>query len=283
MNQIPFIKTGTGTTEVIYPSNVPVITFKQLNHISCITHGFSTRLGGVSKAPFDSMNLSFTRGNDHQDVLSNFKLFGSAIGIDCANMVFTHQTHTTNLKVVTEEDLGKGILKPQNYQDIDGFVTNCKNVGLVTFYADCVPLYFVDPKKQVIGLSHSGWRGTVGKIGQKTIELMTREFGCCPEDIYTAIGPSICKDCYEISGDVAKKFQEAFTGEQYNAMMTDKGQDKYMLDLWKANKCVMEDAGILPEHISVTDICTCCNSDYMWSHRKTGATRGSLAGFLMLI
>lgn len=277
-----FLKKETNTTNIVVKHNVPVIEFKLLKNIDCISHGFSTRLGGVSTGCFKSMNLSFTRGDDEALVEENFRRFGNALGMDWRRMVFSDQTHTTNVGIVTEADMGKGIVRPKDYQDIDGLVTNVKNLPLVTFFADCVPLFFVDDVRHVIGLSHSGWRGTAGKIGLETIKTMVRHFGCQPEHIKAAIGPSICKDCYEISKDVADVFAENFSKEAYESFMLDKGNGKYMLDLWKANESVLLEGGVLKENIAVTDLCTCCNSGLMWSHRKTGSARGSLAAFLML-
>lgn len=277
-----FVKKGTDTTAISVRDGVPVIEFELFKNLPCIKHGFSTRLGGVSEGCFSSMNLSFTRGDDEAKVMENFRRFGGAVGMDFRRMVFSDQTHTINVGIVTEADMGKGILRPKDYHDIDGLVTNVKNLPLVTFFADCVPLFFVDEVKMVIGLSHSGWRGTAGGIGRETVKTMVSHFGCRKEDIKAAIGPSICGSCYEISHDVAHIFKENFSDEAYESFMLDKGNGKYLLDLWRANEIILLDSGILKENIAVTDICTCCNSDVMWSHRKTGSKRGSLAAFLML-
>ena len=160
-------------------------------------------------------------------------------------------------------------------------ITNEPGVILSTFYADCVPLYFVDPVNKAIGLSHSGWRGTVGRMGQKTLEAMKEAFGTNPADVYAAIGPSICQDCYEISEDVAEHFYEEFQGHG-DEILINKGNGKYQLDLWKTNEIVMLEAGILPEHLAVTNICTCCNETVLFSHRASQGKRGNLAAFLML-
>lgn len=126
------------------------------------------------------------------------------------DIVTSDQTHTTNVRVVTEEDRGNGITKPRPYTDVDGMITNVPGLVLATFYADCVPLFFIDPVHRAVGLSHSGWRGTVGKIGKVTVEKMTEEFQTDPSELYAAIGPSICQDCYEVSEDVIDQFREAF-------------------------------------------------------------------------
>ena len=132
-----------------------------------------------------------------------------------------------------------------------------------------------------IGLSHSGWRGTVNRMGKATIEAMRREYGSRPEELRCAIGPSICQDCYEVSGDVAVEFEQAFAGHE-NEILIAKENGKYQLDLWKANEIVLLDAGVLPEHIEITDICTCCNPDLLFSHRASHGKRGNLGAFLCL-
>ena len=152
------------------------------------------------------MNLSFTRGDEEEAVFENYRRIAEAMGFLPEDIVCSDQTNTTNVRRVGREDRGKGIVKARDYTDVDGLITNAPGIVLATFYADCVPLFFVDPKNRAIGLSHSGWRGTVGKIGKVTVEAMKREFGSNPEEIYTAVGPSICQDCYEISLDVAIRF-----------------------------------------------------------------------------
>ena len=275
--------TGSGTTELKEKNHVPYIQFKNLSATGIVKHGFSTRKGGVSTGIFSSMNLNFKRGDDPDAVLENYRRMAAALNMRVEDMVLSDQTHTTNVRVITEEDRGKGILKPQDYSDVDGMITNVPGIVLVTSYADCVPLYFVDPVRKAIGLSHSGWKGTVGHIGQKTVWKMHEVYGSEPKDIVAAIGPSICQSCYEVSDDVAEAFRANFTADEAADILLDKGNGKYQLDLWKANWYVRTDAGILTEHLSVTDLCTACHPDLLWSHRKTNGQRGGLSAFLSLI
>ena len=275
--------TGSGTTELKEKNHVPYIQFKNLSATGIVKHGFSTRKGGVSTGIFSSMNLNFKRGDDPDAVMENYRRMAAALNMRVEDMVLSDQTHTTNVRVITEEDRGKGILKPQDYSDVDGMITNVPGIVLVTSYADCVPLYFVDPVRKAIGLSHSGWKGTVGHIGQKTVWKMHEVYGSEPKDIVAAIGPSICQSCYEVSDDVAEAFRANFTADEAADILLDKGNGKYQLDLWKANWYVLTDAGILPEHLSVTDLCTACHPDLLWSHRKTNGQRGGLSAFLSLV
>ena len=260
----------------------PFLEFPLFKNTGIVRHGFSTRLGGVSKGYYSSMNLSFERGDDPEAVRENFRRMGAAIGVSCEDMVLSKQTHTTNVRIVTEEDRGKGILKERDYTDVDGLITDRPGICLVTSYADCVPLYFVDPVRKVIGLSHSGWRGTVGKIGKHTVELMQETFGCRPEDILAAVGPSVCMDCYEVSEEVIDKFREAFDKENWEQLFYKKANGKYQLNLWKANELIFLESGILAEHMAITNVCTHCNSEILYSHRTMGNKRGNLCAFLAL-
>ena len=261
---------------------VPYLEYPMLKDTGIVRHGFSTRLGGVSEGYYASMNLSFDRGDRKEAVAENFRRIGEALGVRCEDMVLSRQTHTTNVRIVTDADRGKGITRERDYTGVDGLVTNVPGICLVTSYADCVPLFFVDPVKKVIGLSHSGWRGTVGKIGRKTVELMHERFGSDPADILAAVGPSVCMDCYEVSSDVIEKFKEAFSENWWDQLFYEKPDGKYQLDLWKANELIFLESGILPEHIAVTNVCTHCNSDILYSHRAAGDKRGNLCAFLAL-
>lgn len=260
------------------------LTFPLIEETGLVRHLFSTRLGGVSSGIFSSMNLSYTRGDEKAAVDENYRRIAEMLGCEPEDIVCSDQTHTTNIRVVEEKDRGKGIIHPRDYTDIDGLITNIPGIVLATFYADCVPLFFIDTEKKAVGLSHSGWRGTVGRMGQRTMEAMEKAYGTKPEDVVAAIGPSICQDCYEVGEDVAEAFYQEFRRPgQGEEILFSKGNGKYQLDLWKANRIVLEEAGIRPEKIQVTDICTCCNPDYLFSHRASQGKRGNLGAFLGLL
>ncbi len=262
-------------------SILPLLHYPLLEQTGMVEHCFTTRLGGVSEDMFSTLNFSFTRGDKPEAVLENYRRVADVFGKTVDDFVCTDQTHTTKVLHVGKEARGYGVTKEKPYTDVDGLITNEPGIILSTFYADCVPLYFVDTVNKAIGLSHSGWRGTVGRMGQKTLEAMQEAFGTNPADVYAAIGPSICQDCYEISEDVALHFYEEFSGHGDEILMN-KGNGKYQLDLWKANEIVMLDAGVQPEHLAVTNICTCCNPQVLFSHRASHGKRGNLAAFLML-
>lgn len=260
---------------------LPLMKYPLLEETGIVEHCFTTRLGGVSEGMYSTLNFSVVRGDAPEAVLENYRRVAEAFGKTVDDFVCTDQTHTTNVLQVGVAELGYGVTKERPYTDIDGLITNEPGVILSTFYADCVPLYFVDPVHKAIGLSHSGWRGTVGRMGQKTLEAMTAAYGTNPKDVYAAVGPSICQDCYEISEDVAEHFYKEFEGHG-DEILINKGNGKYQLDLWKTNEIVLLEAGILPEHLAVTNICTCCNSDILFSHRASQGKRGNLAAFMMI-
>ncbi len=261
---------------------VPYLSFPMLERTGMVIQGFSTKLGGVSQGKFATLNFTFTRGDNPDHVMENYRRMAAVLGVDEKRMVLSYQTHTTNIRLVTEEDAGKGIVKERDYKDIDGLITNVPGITLVTFFADCVPLYFLDPVHKAIGLSHSGWRGTVSRMGAVTIDKMKDAYGTRAEDLLVCIGPSICGDCYEVGEEVALEFKKAFAKDNWNQILREKDNGKFMLDLWKANEILLKEAGVKQEHIQTTDICTHCNSDYLFSHRTCGNERGNLAAFLSL-
>ena len=264
-------------------NGVSYITFPKLSmYDTDMLHGFSTRLGGVSKEHLSSMNLSFSRGDERELVLENHRRFAEALGYDERKLVFSDQVHLTNIHKVTKADCGKGITKESDIKEIDGLVTDEPGIPLITFYADCVPLLFYDPVKKVIAMAHSGWKGTVERIGAKMIAYMEKEYGSGRKDIVCAIAPSICQKCYEVSEDVAKRFEDAFGTIYADALLYKKENGKYQLNLHKACEITLLDAGILKEHLDVTDLCTCCNPEFFFSHRASHGMRGNLAGVMML-
>lgn len=261
---------------------VSFLQYRSLEHTGIVHHGFSTRLGGVSKGIYESMNLSFSRGDDSECVMENYRRFAKAIDVEFGSIVTSDQTHTVNVRRVGKTDCGSGVTHPRDYSDVDGMITNEAGVTLATFYADCVPLFFVDPVHHCIGLSHSGWRGTKDKMGLVTVEAMRREFGTESDELITAIGPSICQECYEVSEDVIMEFSESFDCRLHDRLFYRKENGKYQLDLWEANVQVLLEAGVSPERIERPNICTCCNDKLLFSHRATKGKRGNLGAFLAL-
>lgn len=272
-------------------NGIEYLTFNNISSLDRIRHAFSTRLGGVSTGIYSSMNLGYTRGDIKENVDENFRRMASVLQCEVSDLITGIQTHTVNVLRVGKEDAGKGVTRPVDYEDIDGLITNEPGIVLTTFYADCVPLFFVDPVNRAIGLSHSGWRGTVNRMGKVTIDAMRENFGTDPSHLICAIGPSICMNCYEVSEDVADAFMKEFSGclltagdtlDDHKFLMS-KGDDKYLLDLRAANRLIMLEAGVPADNIELPGICTCCNPGYLFSHRASKGQRGNMAGFLGII
>lgn len=276
---------------------IPYLAFQGLEDTGVVKHLFSTRLGGVSEGEFSGMNLSFTRGDKEECVKENYRRIANILDCKPEDMVATYQTHTKNLRVITKEDAGHGVTREKYFFDVDGLLTNEPGIMLVAYFADCVPIYLVDPVRKAVALCHSGWKGTAMGIGAEAVIKMQEEFGSAPSDIRAAIGPSICKDCYEVSEDLLLEFQEKFWpiyGSQEavlvkkanpamsNVLFEKKENGKYQLDLWLANQLVLKKVGIREEHLEVTNICTCCNPDILFSHRASKGKRGNLCAFLGL-
>ena len=260
---------------------IEYLTFPLLEQTGLVRHLFTTRVGGASKGIYSSMNLGYTRGDEKEAVDENYRRIAGVLGCSMEDIVCSDQTHTVNLRVVTKQDGGKGVTRSKDYHDIDGLLTDEPGLVLATFYADCVPLYFVDTKNKAVALAHSGWRGTVARMGRCVVERMGKVYNTRPEDLVAAIGPSICQTCYEVSEDVAEAFLQEFKKPgQAEQILEEKGYGEYQLDLWRANEMILQEAGIPAAQIQVTDLCTCHNSDYLFSHRASHGKRGNLGAFL---
>ena len=260
-------------------SSVEYLTVPSFERTQKVITCFSTRLGGVSGGYYSSMNLGVSSGDSIENITKNFNILCGVIGVDPKDMVFSKQIHSDNIYKVTEKDKGKGLYLQSDIYSADGLITNIPGIPLVAFYADCVPVFLFDPVLKVISLVHSGWKGTLLKIGQKAVRLMESDYGCDINNILAAIGPSIGSCHYEVSDDIANKFSDVFKGED---ILKDIGNGKYMLDLWKANAGILKDAGIQDQNLSLSNECTYCKSDMFFSHRASNGKRGSLAAILQL-
>lgn len=260
---------------------VPYLTYNSLSEINFINHAFSSRLGGVSEGEFTSMNMAFNRGDNPENVTENYKRICKSAGFDFDSLTASAQDHNTFVRAVTSENKGVGIYKPRDLHSVDALITNEKGVTLVTYYADCTPLFFVDIKQKAIGLAHAGWRGTVGRIGEKVVKKMTELYGTNPADIIAAIGPAISVCCYEVDKPCADNFY-ALSDLDSSRFVFPKDNGKYMIDLLETNRQILVAAGVKNENITVSDVCTNCNSELLWSHRATNGKRGTMSAFMCI-
>ena len=254
------------------------ITYLRSQALEGVAHGFSTRLGGVSPAPWDSLNLGVGRGDTMENVQENYRRFCAVLGMDDRRAVLSKQIHEDVVRHVTEADAGKGLYRDRDYSSVDGMVTDVPHLPLVVFSADCNVILFYDPVQRAIGACHAGWRGTALGIAKKTAQEMVRLFGCNPANIRAAIGPAIGQCCFETDEDVPIALREAL-GAKVEPYITWNGA-KYHIELKAVNALWLRKAGV--EQIDICDHCTACRPDLYWSHRKMGNARGAQIAMIAL-
>lgn len=272
---------SSATMRLHNAETVPYLTYNSLSEIKFIRHAFSTRLGGVSEGEFTSMNLAFNRGDNPEAVTENYRRICRSAGFDFNSLTASAQDHHTVVRAVTRGNRGVGIYQPRDLESVDALITNQTGVTLVTYFADCTPLFFVDTKNRAIGLAHAGWRGTVGRIGEKVVREMTARYGTDPADIVAAVGPAISVCCYEVDEPCARHFLD-LTDLETDKFVFPKEGGKFMLDLLETNRQILAAAGVKPGNITVSDLCTNCHSDLLWSHRATKGHRGTMCAFMCL-
>ena len=263
---------------------LPMVESPLFQRETGLEHGFSTRKGGVSKEHLASLNLSFSVEDAKENVLENFRRIGERFGKTPEDFVLSKQSHETKVLKVGMKDRGKGITKDRDYEGIDALITDEEGLILSCFSADCVPILFYDPIHKAVGACHSGWRGTKGKILQNVVEEMRKHFSSNPAEILIAIGPSICKEQYVVSEDLALSFLEDYpdVGENSSSPIQRISKDKFQLDLWDLNRRIALDSGIKEEHISISGYCTMENPELFFSHRYSQRKRGLQGAFICL-
>ncbi|WP_193581054.1 peptidoglycan editing factor PgeF [Paenibacillus aceris] len=282
MNVEPFVKQVKEGQPVLFTIDTWLEQYKGL------TAGFTSRQGGVSEAPYSTLNCGLHVMDKPEHVIRNRELLAEAIGQPFDAFTYGEQVHGNEVTVVSLIEKGKGRTSRESaIQAKDGFITQEKGIVLCAQFADCVPLFFYDPVQQVIGLSHAGWKGSVLNISMATITLMTHTFGSQPSDIRAAIGPSIGVCCYEVDETVASRVYAALheisaAPDEQLSVIRGKENGKYMLNLQELNRKLLEQAGILSSHIEVTQLCTSCSSDDFFSHRKEGGSTGRMVAWIGL-
>ena len=264
-------------------SHKPITTFlfENLSHKKGIIHFISTRNGGVSKPPFDTLNISFNVSDDPKNVLKNRELLAEAVGFDAASVVTAKQVHDNKVAFVTKDMKGKGAFDLISALDgIDAMVTNVPKICLMVQVADCVPVLLYDPVKKVIGAVHAGYKGTILTIAENTVRSMIKQYRSDPRNIYAGIGPSIGPCCYEIGKEVVNEVKDNLKNGK-DLIYVKKG--KNFFDLWKANRSQIEDCGVPGRNIEVAGICTNDRTDMFFSFRAGKGTTGRFAAGIMLV
>ena len=244
-----------------------------------VPHAFTTKFGGVSTGEHASLNFRRGHGDVEENIRTNYRRLAAALDIPAERLTLTKQVHEDTVLTVDEETVGSGFSKPLDWE-VDALITNLPNTPLVGFYADCVVTLLYDPVSRSCGVCHAGWRGTARAIARKTVESMVKHYGANRETMVAVIGPSIRACCFETDADVPTAMEQLM-GNEVAPFVQARGQ-KFHVDLQGLNRVVLSEAGLLPEHIIDSGLCTKCRQEEFWSHRATNGRRGVQAGVICI-
>ena len=245
-------------------------------------HGVSTRFGGVSKAPYNTMNLGLHVGDNPEDVQENRRLFSKGLGLDAEKIVTPEQVHGSVVRLVTEADAGRGAFEySDSIKETDALITNTPGLPILLCYADCTPLIFYDSVKHACGIAHAGWKGTFANIGSLTVKAMENSFGTKASDVLVSIGPAIGPLCYEVSDELAEKFSLKFPN--FKDKIVEEHVGRKHLNLWETNRLSLIAAGVQPEHIDMAETCTACNSELFFSYRADSGRTGRIGALAAVV
>lgn len=254
---------------------------QSFNKTGVVDHCFSTRLGGISTKNYSSLNLGLHVNDEQQKVINNRKLLVNLFSNSVDDLVAAKQVHGTNVKVVDQEDCGRGAVDYKTaLSNTDALITAQKGVLLSSYYADCTPLFFLAPNIPAVGLAHAGWKGTVNKIGQKTALQMKENWGIDLQKLLVGIGPHIGSCCYQVGKEVVRKFAAAF--DNSNSFIETDQAEKWRLDLAKANHIQLEEIGVKTDNISISNLCTSCRDDLFYSYRRDNGQTGRMASIIKI-
>lgn len=257
------------------------LSFDVLEKTGVVDHAFTTRQGGFSQGPCNSLNMAFTDNDKADIVVANREKAVQVLGYELEQMVCGQQVHGNSIRTVYGIDKGRGARSYlDSISDTDGLVTNIPGLLLASFYADCVPIFLVDPVKRAIGLVHAGWKGSVKRIAEAAILEMSKSFKARPEDCLAVIGPAIGACCYEVDKLVFKgAIENGLEPERYFSYA---GRGHWRLDLPLLNKDIMISAGLAEDNIYLSEFCTACNQDLFFSYRGQEGNCGRMASLIGL-
>jgi YfiH family protein len=235
----------------------------------------STRSGGVSSKPYESLNLAYHVNDDPNNVTDNRQRFCNELGIDVNTLVLARQVHGDNIEIVESKDAGRGAYSIEDaIPDTDAMITTSKSISIGILTADCVPVMIFDPVKSAIGAVHAGWKGTILMLPAKTILKMKESFGTDPSDCMVALGPSIGHCCYEVGEELITQFDKAFGAGKCTT--------GNKLDLPQAVKLQLVGVGVKKDNISSNSDCTACNLDLFYSHRAENGVTGRMMSLVRM-
>lgn len=269
-------------------NDVELLKFNLLSEKKNILHCFTTRIGGVSEGACETLNMSFKRDIKRENVTENIKRVADACGVPYESVTMVPQVHAGDVKVITQDDIGRGVSRTAFEDGYDAMVTNVKGVTLATIHGDCIPVFLYDEQTESVGMIHSGWRSTHAGISANAVSAMTKNYGANPENIIAVIGPGICQDCFEASDDVYNAFAEKYGTDFTEDIdvcrpdLTRKG--KWYISLPGIVYKTLLLAGVPTKNIVRSGICTCCadNKEKYFSHRREKGNTGAMSGFIML-
>ncbi|MDR4507050.1 MAG: peptidoglycan editing factor PgeF [Candidatus Brocadiaceae bacterium] len=257
--------------------------FRNLFDQKSIDHFISTRAGGCSNPPYDSLNLGLHVGDDKNSVITNREILAANLGAPLDNFTLTNQVHGAKVKIISDDMRGRGSIHSLEAErfSADAMITNVPNIYLMILLADCVPVLIFDRKKKVIGVIHAGWKGTVSLITQNTVKILKDTFHCSSKNLFAGIGPSIGPCCYAVGSEVVACIQEVFPDEK--KLVTRKEPDgKIFFNLWEANRLQLLRMGIPEENIEISRICTSCHHIRLFSYRYQKRQTGRFGAGIML-
>ncbi len=251
---------------------VPLITVPGWEQWSWLLHGFSTRQGGVSSEPYDALNLGNHVGDAPERVQENRRLWLTGLQASAYGEVYVQQVHGKRVAVVDQ---------PGPVTAADGVVTNSHGLVLHVMVADCLPLLLVDPQTKAIGAVHAGWRGTVLDIAGEAVRTLQQAFGSDPAEVRVALGPGIGSCCYFVDAPVINAVKQLDVDWQQAVVPTDL-EGQWLLDLPLLNALLLIKAGVQPQHISFSNLCTVDRPDLFYSHRRDNSCTGRLLGSIAI-
>lgn len=261
-------------------SNTTYLKYLHLSQHDQIIHFVSTRIGGVSQAPGEGLNVGFHQYDQEKNVIRNREILAKTLDVSADSFCFMNQVHSAQVTVVTQKQRGSGVGNP-SIAKTDAIVTQDKDVCLMALGADCVGVLFYDPVKKAIGAAHSGWRGTVKKVAAHTVQTMQTEFGSNPQDILVGLGPGISQEVYEVGQEVVDAVEQAF-GSTFELIEYNQYTDKPHFNIWQAIENSLTTIGVPSKNIITSGLCSYRNPSLFYSHRRDKGKTGRQATGIML-
>ncbi len=246
-----------------------------------VEHAFTTKLGGVSKGDYAELNLGLHIPDITEDVVENRGLMAEILNSDSQELVAAKQVHGDQIKVITADDKGRGALDYASaIAETDALITDQPDILLTSYYADCTPIFLLDPVRKVVALAHAGWKGTVKKIAQKTALKMKEVYQSEIKDILVAIGPAIGQCCYQVDQRVIESLAENFTN--WEELVVKESDTHWRFNMALANQRQLEEVGVKTSNIIHSNLCTSCNEDLFFSYRRDQGQTGRMASMIKL-